>query len=884
MQRRGLTSLLFVLGADISEFQTQMRKSTREMEKWGRDMQRQGRQLTTYITAPLAAMGGAAVYAFRNLNESMKQIEAGIESTGGAAGFTADELRSMATEMGQLTSTLNQDILQNATAQLLTFSNVSGEVFEKAQMAALDMSARMGTDLRSSAMMVGRALNEPLQGLTALTRAGITFSDEQRDMIRAMVEAGDEMSAQQMILEELEHQFGGSAEAAGDAFSDLQHSATVLGQEFGELIYEAVTPFVERLNDAVRWVANLDDEKKKWILTIGGVTAAIGPMMLVVGYMASTVIPLFLRGLNRTIRTMRSLTMIVAANPWAAVATALAAAAVALAVYRRRLASVSQTEQAMIRVNEEVASQLDDQAAKVRRLQGIVENANVPLQRRRQALEDLNKIVPEYNGRLSEEGKLLEENTKALDDYLQAMQEKIRLKVIEEEITDLIKNQMQAQRELAQAEQELTKAQENRARFMERLERGEADSRNLQGYTNAINTARREVEKAGQDYDNTTDALAALNQEYEKAVNELLGFTDATDDVGNKAGEAAISLDLLGQKIREYKEKEMAATTKEEAAQFRILSREVERQREELEAYIELRAQLAERGAESLDEFLSGRRPSVDIMPTIQPGGLNIPDQEMDIVGQRLSTEDIEAYQSGLEDISWWYDHIGYQMHDLGRIGEGIFGRTISEAEEAMEQLRNELAKGADANADHIEALLAQLSDMAVMSEALLRGVQDVMRLTGDTAAAVLGEIGGALAGAETDFRQYVSSVLSGVESIIQALLSQAIMGMIAGKAISGGLVGGLIGATIGVGALKALISSEVPPVPNMAHGGLVPPGHPNDSFPAMLSSGERVIPQARADDYKADGSGPVNVEGWAYGEDIFLSNERSGRKREMVE
>ncbi len=885
MQRRGLTSLLFVLGADVSEFQTEMRKSSREMQKWGRDMQKQGRQLSTYITAPLMAMGGAATFAFRNLNESMKQIEAGIESTGGAAGFTADELQNMATEMGHLTSTLNQDILQNVTAQLLTFSSVSGEVFEKAQMAAMDMSARMGTDLRSSAMMVGRALNDPLLGLTALTRAGITFSDEQRDMIRAMVEAGDQMGAQKMILQELEHQFGGSAEAAGDAFSDIRNSAIMLGQEFGALIYEAVTPFVERMNDAVRWVSDLDEGKKRWILTIAGVTAAIGPMMIAVGYMASTVIPQFLRGVNSTIRAMRTLRLVMMANPWIAVSVGIAAAAGALAIYRRRLNSVAETEKALARVNKETTQQYDNQAAQIQRLSGIVENANIPLEKRKEAIDELNRIVPKYNAKLNEEGEIIQDNADALDDYLKKMHEKIRLNVLQEEITDLIRQQMQAERDLADAQANQRAEEDRRARSLEGVGRamvitGDA----VIGMAAQVNTSRREAEKAEETYNQVTDAIATLNEEYEKAIGKIMGFTDAADDNNKVTDEAVVSLDLLNEQIRDYKEQEMSATTKQDAAEFRILRREVERQREELEAYIELRANLAERGADSLDDFLAGRRPGVDIRPRIQPGGLDVPGQTMDIRMPELSADQLADYQRGLEDISWWYDNIHYQIHDLGRIGEGLFDNTLAEAKDVMGQLQEELEKGAEANADYIEQLLSQLSDMANMTESLMQGVQQAIRLTGDTAAAMIGEIGKALTGAESDFRQYVSSFLIGVESIIQALLSKAIMGMIAGKAVSGGLIGGLIGATIGVGAIKALIASEVPAIPKAAHGLVVPPGHPNDSFPAMLSSGEKVISQANAPGYGFDDNDEIILKSKIAGQDIMISSERADRRRNLVE
>ena len=296
MSKKGLSSLLFVLGADIGEFQTEMRKATRDMEKWGKDMQKIGKNFSTYVTAPIVAFGAGSVMAFRGINEAMKQVDAGILSTGGAAGYTSDELRKMATELGHMSNTLNADILKDVTAQMLTFTNVTGDAFEKAQIAALDLSARMDTDLKSASIMVGKALNDPIQGLTALSRVGIQFTEDQKEMIRAMNDTGDVAGAQTVILKELERQFGGSAAAAGDAFTNMANTAKMMGQEFGEIIFDFLEPFILRVTDLMKKFSELDEGTKKIIVVVGGLAAAIGPLLISIGFMAKTVIPSLIAG------------------------------------------------------------------------------------------------------------------------------------------------------------------------------------------------------------------------------------------------------------------------------------------------------------------------------------------------------------------------------------------------------------------------------------------------------------------------------------------------------------------------------------------------------------------------------------------------------------
>lgn len=150
---------------------------------------------------------GAAVQA---------KLAAVIEATGGAAGYTADQMADMAMELRQITQ-VDDDVIKGAQTVLATFKEIRGDEFKRTTAAAVDMAAVLGGDASGAAMQLGKALNDPEKGLTMLTKAGVTFSAEQQKMIKAMVEAGDTAGAQRAILGELEGQFGGAAKAAADA-------------------------------------------------------------------------------------------------------------------------------------------------------------------------------------------------------------------------------------------------------------------------------------------------------------------------------------------------------------------------------------------------------------------------------------------------------------------------------------------------------------------------------------------------------------------------------------------------------------------------------------------------------------------------------------------
>ena len=158
------------VGADIRQMQKNLKTATKSLKKQSRQWANFGRSMTAAVSIPVAGFLGKSVQLFDKQAQAIAQVNAGLKSTGGAAGFTSDELQKMAGGLQKISSFGDEDILKNVTAQLLTFTNVANEQFPKAQQAILDLSARLGTDLKSSALQVGKALNDPIKGIRSEER------------------------------------------------------------------------------------------------------------------------------------------------------------------------------------------------------------------------------------------------------------------------------------------------------------------------------------------------------------------------------------------------------------------------------------------------------------------------------------------------------------------------------------------------------------------------------------------------------------------------------------------------------------------------------------------------------------------------------------------
>ena len=232
-----------------------------------------GKQALMVGGAFFAARG--VINAFKSATEASaqqelaeKKLNAVLKSTGGVAGLTATELKKMASSLQDVT-TFGDETIINAQSLLLTFTNIGEDVFPKATETILNMSTAMGTDLQSSTVQLGKALNDPITGISALSRVGVQLTDTQKEQIKSFTEVGDIASAQKVILGELETQFGGLAEAAADtmggamtqAKNALGDTAEAMGDLLAPAIREsaiAMTSLAKNMETAFDFIGTID--------------------------------------------------------------------------------------------------------------------------------------------------------------------------------------------------------------------------------------------------------------------------------------------------------------------------------------------------------------------------------------------------------------------------------------------------------------------------------------------------------------------------------------------------------------------------------------------------------------------------------------------------
>lgn len=239
-----------------------------------------------------ATIGAAAVLAvgaigarFAKMAEEANKANARLDQIAASMGIfgtettkVTDRLKAYA-DANKFVFGADDELIKATQAKLLTFkelaksADVAGGAFDRATKVAFDMAAVFGGDGSSNAVKLGKALQDPIKGVSALTRVGVTFTQAEKDKIRAMVESGETLAAQEFILSAIEQQVGGTAEATATASTKMN----IAFGEIGEAIGSAVLPMFEAF---ANWIVEITPQLEAFFGSLTDPTTEVGEAWL----------------------------------------------------------------------------------------------------------------------------------------------------------------------------------------------------------------------------------------------------------------------------------------------------------------------------------------------------------------------------------------------------------------------------------------------------------------------------------------------------------------------------------------------------------------------------------------------------------------------------
>jgi phage-related protein len=234
--------------------------------------------------AGIGAFGVASVKAAEESEVAVSRLESVFasmgDSTGTAAAAAVDYAGALSRQIG-----VEDETIMAAQAKLATFEAVSNEtarqsgIFDRATSAAADLAAAGFGTMESNATALGKALQDPERGMTALTRSGVTFTEEQKAQIQALMDAGRATEAQQLMLSAVETQVGGTAAATATATDKMSVAWGEAQESVGRILLPAVEGLANALTDtlipAFESVVAFVSSNLDWLIPLAAAIAAV---------------------------------------------------------------------------------------------------------------------------------------------------------------------------------------------------------------------------------------------------------------------------------------------------------------------------------------------------------------------------------------------------------------------------------------------------------------------------------------------------------------------------------------------------------------------------------------------------------------------------------
>ena len=234
-------------------------------------------------------------------NKRLSQILASMgypEATARVSGYADSLERQVA---------VDAEVVKATQAKLATFANLTatineqGGAFDRATLAALDLAAAGFGSAESNAVQLGKALQDPVKGVGALARAGVTFTAQEKAKIKTLVESNRMLDAQNLVLAAIEKQVGGTAAATATDSARMQ----IAFDNIRESIGQALLPMLQQLTNVLQTVGGwISQNKGLFLALVAAITVVSGAIIATnMAFKAYNAMTVLTTGLNKALGT-----------------------------------------------------------------------------------------------------------------------------------------------------------------------------------------------------------------------------------------------------------------------------------------------------------------------------------------------------------------------------------------------------------------------------------------------------------------------------------------------------------------------------------------------------------------------------------------------------
>lgn len=449
----GLAAINIKFTADLKGFSSEMQNSIRRIGALGKELQNTGRNLSTFVSLPLVAAGAAAVKFASDYNESLNKVDVAFgTSAGSVRDFAKTSLESfgiaegtaldMAATFGDMATALGLPVdkagkmsqsLVGLAGDLASFKNISIDIANTAlsgiftgETESLKKLGIVMTEANLQAFALSQGISKQVNSMSQAEKVGLRYN---------------------YILSVTKNAQGDFERTGGGAANQMrifQESLKQVGQQLGAVILPAFTQLITFVNGAIKSFSGLSDGTKTTIVAIAGIAAAIGPVLTVLGSLL-TLVPNTISKFNSLKDAFSGITAVLAANPFTAIAVALAAIVATVVIANSRFTELTNSQKEFESINSKAAESIAKESAELNKNLAIAKSNVFSKEERKKAIQALNALSPQYLGNLTLETINTEKTTQAINRYNAALLQKAKVQAAEEKLVEVQKKVLDLQ-------------------------------------------------------------------------------------------------------------------------------------------------------------------------------------------------------------------------------------------------------------------------------------------------------------------------------------------------------------------------------------------------------------------------------------------------------
>jgi len=378
MASKAVGLLTFNFGANLGGFDRAMKKAQKKLKKFGKSVERTGKNLTTNLTLPIAALGAVSVKAFNDQAVAEQKL---LVALNGRVEVQS-RLIEQAKELQK--TTLFGDEQTIAAQSMLAMMGLTEDEIIKLIPLIQDFAAAKGMDLVTASDLVAKSMGS---STNALSRYGIE--------ITGAVGSNERLET---AVSQLTDKFGGQAEAmslvGAGPLIQMKNQLGDLTEQIGERLMPYIIEFVGWMTKMMDKFDSLSSSQKDNIVQWGLILAAIGPVLFIVGKAI-----LAYGQLKTAIIAVNTFMM---ANPWALAAAAIAVVVTGVYKLVKAFSVQVDVQKELNDLNKDAQKSVAADLININLLTGAIESETTSLEEKKKALNELKSTYPGYYDEIDE--------------------------------------------------------------------------------------------------------------------------------------------------------------------------------------------------------------------------------------------------------------------------------------------------------------------------------------------------------------------------------------------------------------------------------------------------------------------------------------------------